>query len=329
MNVLCIGHTSYDITCPVDEYPVENTKYRLTEKVEAGGGPASNAAFLLGKWGIETRIATVIGSDDFGEKIKKEFQSVGVKTEYIETTYDRGTSLSFILINKKNGNRTVFNVAGEFAALKKTNYDFTPDIIYTDGHDYGAVQNAISKFPQAIRIIDAGRVTQELLELCKYMNYIVCSKGFAETVSGQKFNFDNPNSLVQVYQILKGKFPHANIVVTLEEKGALYVANNQIKIMPGLKVEAKDSTGAGDIFHGAFTYGIANNFDMEKTVTLANIAGGLSVKTVGSRLSVPALSEVLDYYAKKVAGGVPNATGTQNNVQAQTAAPQGQAAAPK
>lgn len=329
MNVLCIGHTSYDITCPVDEYPVENTKYRLTEKVEAGGGPASNAAFLLGKWGIETRIATVLGSDDFGEKIKKEFQSVGVKTEYIETSYDRGTSLSFILINKKNGMRTVFNVAGEFAALKKTNYDFTPDIIYTDGHDYGAVQNAISKFPQAIRIIDAGRVTQELLELCKYMNYIVCSKGFAETVSGQKFNFDAPNSLVQVYQALKSKFPHANIVVTLEERGALYVANNQIKIMPGLKVEAKDSTGAGDIFHGAFTYGIANNFDIEKTVTLANIAGGLSVKTIGSRLSVPALSEVLDYYAKKVTGGTPNPTGTQNNAQVQQQPPAQNAVPPK
>lgn len=71
MKILCIGHASYDITCPVDEYPVENTKYRLMDKVSAGGGPASNAAFLLGKWGIDTVIQTVVGSDDFGEKIKK------------------------------------------------------------------------------------------------------------------------------------------------------------------------------------------------------------------------------------------------------------------
>lgn len=300
MKVLCIGHTSWDISCPVDEYPIENTKYRLSEKVSAGGGPASNAAFLLGKWGVDTTISSVVGSDTFGDKIKKEFQSVNVRTDYLETAYDKDTSLSFILINKQNGNRTVFNVAGEYTPIKKYNHDFVPDVIYTDGHDYGAVQNAIGKYPNAIKIIDAGRVTQELLEICKYMNYIVCSKGFGETVSGEKIDYNNPNTLVSLYSKLQARYPNATIVVTLEDKGALYMVNNQIKIMPGLKVEAKDTTGAGDIFHGAFTYGIVNNFDLEKTVTLANIAGGLSVAKVGSRLSVPLLSEVLDCYAKKI-----------------------------
>lgn len=310
MKVLCIGHTSWDISCPIDEYPIENTKYRLSEKVSAGGGPASNAAYLLGKWGVDTTIATVVGSDTFGEKIKKEFTEVNVKTDYIETAYDKDTSLSFILINKQNGNRTVFNVAGEYTPLKKFSYDFTPDVIYTDGHDYGAAQSAISKYPNAIKIIDAGRVTQELLELCKYMNYIVCSKGFGETVSGQKVDYNNPNTLVMLYSKLQARFPNAIIVVTLEDKGALYKNNNEIKIMPGLKVEAKDTTGAGDIFHGAFTYGIINNFDLEKTITIANITGGLSVTKVGSRLSVPPLSEVLDYYAQKI-----NAVASQGQVE--------------
>ncbi len=299
MKVLCIGHSSWDISVPIDEYPAENTKYRFNEKFAAGGGPAANAAYLLGKWGIDTVIATAIGSDDFGTKIKKEFNEVNVNTDYIETSYEKDTSFSFILINKKNGYRTVFNVATEYPMLKKYNYEFTPDIILTDGHDYGASQNAISKFPHAISVIDAGRVTQELIELCKYIKYIVCSKGFAETVSGLKFDYNNPQTLVNVYTKLQNKYPHANIIVTLEEHGALYQVNNQIKIMPGLKCNAVDTTGAGDIFHGAFVYGLANNFDIEKCVMLANIAGGLSVQKMGSRLSIPNLSEVLDYYAKK------------------------------
>ena len=299
MKVLCIGHSSWDISVPIDEYPAENTKYRFNEKFAAGGGPAANAAYLLGKWGIDTVIATAIGSDDFGTKIKKEFNEVNVNTDYIETSYEKDTSFSFILINKKNGYRTVFNVATEYPMLKKYNYEFTPDIILTDGHDYGASQNAISKFPHAISVIDAGRVTQELIELCKYIKYIVCSKGFAETVSGLKFDYNNPQTLVNVYTKLQNKYPHANIVVTLEEHGALYQVNNQIKIMPGLKCNAVDTTGAGDIFHGAFVYGLANNFDIEKCVMLATIAGGLSVQKMGSRLSIPNLSEVLDYYAKK------------------------------
>ena len=300
MKVLCIGHSSWDITVPVDDYPTENTKYRYSEKYAAGGGPASNAAYLLGKWGVDTVIATSIGSDDFGTKIKKEFQEVNVATEYIETSYEKDTSFSFILVNKKNGSRTVFNVATEHPPLKKLNYEFTPDIIFIDGHDYGASQNALSKYPHAITVIDAGRVTQELLELCKYTRYIVCSKGFAETVTNLKFDFNNPQSLVNVYTKLQNKYPNANIVVTLEEHGALYQIDNQIKIMPGLKCNAVDTTGAGDIFHGAFVYGLANNFDMEKIITLANIAGGLSVQKMGSRLSVPNLSEVLDYYTQKM-----------------------------
>ena len=300
MKVLCIGHSSWDMTVPVDDYPIENTKYRFNEKYQAGGGPASNAAYLLGKWGIDTVIATVVGSDDFGTKIKKEFQDLNMSTDYIETTYDKDTSFSFILINKKNGNRTVFNVATEHPMLKKYNYEFTPDIILTDGHDYGASQNAISKNPNAISVIDAGRITPELLELCKYVKYIVCSKGFAETVTNLKFDYNNPQSLVNIYNKLQNKYPNSIIVVTLEEHGALYQSGNQIKIMPGLKCDAIDTTGAGDIFHGAFVYGLANNFDIDKTITLANIAAGLSVQKMGSRLSMPTLSEVLDYYSKKM-----------------------------
>lgn len=307
MKVLCIGHSSFDITCLVDEYPKENTKYRLDNSVKCGGGPAGNAAYLLGKWGIDTCLSTVVGSDDFGEKLKKEYSSVGLDANYIETSYDQDTSLSFVMVNKGTGSRTVFNITGEFIPLKKFNYDFVPDIIFTDGHDYGATQTAVNKFPNAIKVVDAGRITNELLEICKYMNYIVCSKGFAETVTGLKFDFNSSSTLVSVYTALMNKYPKAEIIITLEEHGALYKDNNQIKIMPGLKVEAKDTTGAGDIFHGAFVYGLANSFPIEKCVTFANIAGGLSVTKIGSRLSVPDLSAVLEEYAKKVAPqGNPN-----------------------
>ena len=299
MKILCIGHSSWDITVPADSYPTENTKYRFNEKISAGGGPAGNAAYLLGKWGVDTTIATTVGSDDFGTKIKKEFQSVGVNTDYIEVSYDKDTSLSFILINKNNGYRTVFNVAADHPALKKNSYDFTPDIILSDGHDYGATKNALNAFPNAISVIDAGRVTPELLELCKYMKYIVCSKGFAETISGLKFDFQNPKSLVDIYLKIQNKYPYANLTITLEEHGCLYKNNNEVKIMNGLKIEPKDTTGAGDIFHGAFVYGLSNHWDIEKTVMFANIAAGLSVGKVGSRYSVPNLSDVMDYYTRR------------------------------
>ena len=73
MKALCIGHTTYDISLPVNGYPLENGKYYLKEKFESSGGGASNAAFLLAKWNVETFFSGVVGYDDFGTFIKREY----------------------------------------------------------------------------------------------------------------------------------------------------------------------------------------------------------------------------------------------------------------
>lgn len=298
MRVLCIGHASYDISCPVDKYPEENIKYRLNDVYEAGGGPACNGAYLLGKWGLETFFAGAVGADDYGNKIKKEMESVGVNISYLETSYDKNTSVSFILINKLNGSRTLFNVSKDYPQLRKYDFIDEPDVIYVDGHEYAATIAALNKFPNAISVIDAGRPTPEVLDICKHIKHIVCSLSFAETVTKVKADFNNPTTLVEMFAKLKQKYPNSNVVVTLEDKGALYNVGDQIKIMPGIKTEVKDTTGAGDIFHGAFVYGLACNYSLEKTITLANIAGGLSVAKYGGRLSIPSLTEVISQYNK-------------------------------
>lgn len=300
MTILSIGRTSYDITCPVEEYPVEGTKYLLNEKIESGGGTASIVAYLLAKWGETTYFAGVIGSDDYGTKIKKELEQVMVKTELMEVSYEVGTPVSVVLVNKKNGSRTRFDIVSSTQpVLKKYDYSIRPDVIFSDGKEYSATINALNKFPKAVSIVDAGRVNRDLLELCKFVKYIVCSKGFAETVSGLKIDYNNSASLVNVYKKLKDKYPNNEIIVTLENMGAMYTVDGEIRIMPGIKTEVVDPSGAGDIFHGAFAYCIANGFDMEKAITYSNIAAGLSLSKMGASPSIPMLKEVISYYNQK------------------------------
>lgn len=299
MKILCIGHASYDISCPVNEFPAENVKYRLNEVYEAGGGPACNGAYLLGKWGIDTYFAGAVGSDDYGNKIKKELESVQVKTNYLETSYDKGTSVSFILINKQSGSRTLFNISKDYPTLKKYDFMDEPDIIYVDGHEYNATMAALNKYPNAISVIDAGRPTPEVLEICKNIKHLVCSLSFAEALTKIKADYNNPTTLVSMYTSLKKKYPNSEVVVTLEDKGALYSIDDQIKVMPGIKTDVLDTTGAGDIFHGAYVYALSCNYPKEKVITYANIAAGLSVSKYGSRLSIPSLTEVINYYNEK------------------------------
>ena len=124
IKVICIGHASYDMYVKVDEFPKENDKLRFVNKIACGGGPASNAAYLLGKWGASSTFAGVVGNDVFGNRIKKELESVGVDTRYMETSFEKDTTISLVIVNSKNASRTVINVADEYVKLKKFDFDF-------------------------------------------------------------------------------------------------------------------------------------------------------------------------------------------------------------
>lgn len=294
MKILCIGHAAYDITIPVDEFPTENTKNRVHNRIECGGGPSATAAYLLGKWNMETYFAGIVGKDLYGKKIKSEFDMVGVDTKYLEISEDHTTTSSFILANTSNGSRTVFTYRPSDMKMNEIELDFEPDIVLMDGQEADMSKKILEKYPKAISIIDAGRARKEIIELSKMVTYLVCSKEFAENVAEIKFKEDYSN-IEEVYNKLETIF-HNTIVVTLEAAGCLYKYNNQLKIMPSIKVKPVDSTGAGDIFHGAFTYGIAKKYDYEKVLKLSNIAGAISVSRIGTRASIPTLEEMEEVY---------------------------------
>lgn len=291
MKILCIGSAAYDVTVPVVGYPIENSKNRVSERVECGGGPASNAAYLMGKWGLKVYFAGVVGKDEHGLLIKKEFESVGVKTNYLKLVRNNKTPISFIIANTDNGTRTVLAYREADLKLEKLSLNFNPDFILIDGQEYDVSKAVLSKYKNAISVIDAGRPTESVIELAKMTNYVVSSKEFAETVTGITVDYDEYQTLKDMYLKMKEIF-NTNIVITLEAKGCLYEIDGKIKIMPSIDVKAVDSTGAGDIFHGAFVYGLAKQFPLEKTLKIANYAGAMSVTRLGSRHSAFSRSEM-------------------------------------
>ena len=299
IKALSIGHASYEIYVQVDSFLKEDTKSRFINKITCGGGTAANVAYMLGKWGVSSTFAGVIGNDVFGNRIKKEFESIGSDTRYIETSFDKDTTISFVIVNSgNNGSRTLLNVADEYVKLSHFDFDFQPDLIIVDGHDPYASKSTIERFPKALSIMSANRFVPDVVKLTKKCEYMICSKQFAEEATKIKIDYNNTNTLVKVYDELRKKFDHQNVIVNIEDKGTLYQINNQIKISPAIAVKPIDTTGAGDIFKGAFAYSIIQDRDLEKAIKFGNIAAGLSLQTIGTRLSIPKLDEVKKIYEK-------------------------------
>ncbi|MBR4262712.1 MAG: carbohydrate kinase family protein [Bacilli bacterium] len=296
MKILCIGNAAYDVTLPLKSFPEENKKVRLDyPKVECGGGSASNCAYLLAKWGLEVYFAGVVGDDYYGQMIEKEFKSIGVNTKYLEVNKDVVTTSSYIINNTSKGTRTILTNKGNNTFMTKLDIeDEDFDIILFDGYEYEFAKEAIKKNPNAIKIIDAGSLRENTVDLAKKCNYVVCSKDFAEDFTKEKVDYRNVRTLMKIYDDLKKAFT-GEIIITLEDHGC-FTYSDGYKLIPSIEVENQDSTGAGDIYHGAFTYCIASGYDLLTTMKISNIAGALSVTRIGGRYSIFELDEVMTKY---------------------------------
>lgn len=290
-KVCCIGQSVYDMTYPIYDDVIENRKYRVTEKFECMGGPATNAAYLNAKWGNETCLISRMGNDLYGQKIMTGLKDIGVNTKYIKIC-NQDTSVSAVVSNLSNGKRTIFNCP---ANREEINFEYPDDIdvILVDGHELKASLDMLELFPQAKSLIDAGTYKPELKELVSRVDYLICSEDFARQYTNLEFHIDDANSINQVFEKLK-ELNDKQIVVTMGEKGLLYEEGDIIKHMPAFKCKPVDTTGAGDIFHGAFAYCLSKDYTLEESLKISSMTSAISVETMGGQVAIPSFAEVME-----------------------------------
>ena len=294
MKAICIGHSTYDTTLPLNNFPIENTKTRVEEHIECGGGPASNGGYLLAKWGIDTTIASVIGDDYYGDRIIDDFLKIKANTKYLEKKKNHQTSSSYIIANKSNGSRTIITSKKEPIRKLSQKIEEKYDLVLVDGEHPETAIEVLKNNQDAITILDAGRLNDDTKEIGKLVKYLVSSKEFAEEFSKTTLSVKDPEKLITAHKKMEDYFK-TNIIITLEAKGSFTKINDKYEIIPSIRVKAIDSTGAGDIFHGALAYFLLKGNNLKTAIKYASITGAISVTRVGSRYSIPELREVLDY----------------------------------
>jgi sulfofructose kinase len=286
IDVLCVGLATYDLVYQVDHHPGADEKCFAAGLVMGGGGPAANAAVTAAKLGGTSAFAGYLGVDAFGRMHFEELVSEGVITSLV-VRGDHLVPLSSIIV-KPGGERTVVSHKGAAPVLEPDQVDFTklrPRAILFDGH-----QPAIS-IPLAAKakgqnipaILDAGSVHKGTVELAPLCGYLVASTKFARDFSGEK----DP---AQALSFLSRMAPVA--VITLGEAGIIWASGHKSGSLGAFMVDAVDTTGAGDIFHGAFALAIARGEKLGFALRYASAASALGCTKIGARASIPTEAEV-------------------------------------
>lgn len=291
MSIFCVGQSSYDITIPLEGPLIENQKYRITTRHECGGGPAFNAACLCAMWGAPVQLVSRIGKDSYGDALREILDSVGVGTDYLIPDRKNGTSYSIIIAGQTNGSRTLFNFPGRRGDVAYPVPPERPEVILTDGHEERISLDLIHAWPEAVSVIDAGTFRESTYAVAKEVDYLVCSEDFARQYTGKNPDLSDWPACGEIFREVE-RINQKHAVITLGAQGLLYrEEDGTLRHLPAYKVRAVDSTGAGDIFHGAFAYGLYENVSLRENLRRSSAAAALSVQKLGSQTSIPGKEE--------------------------------------
>ncbi len=286
IDVLCVGLATHDLVMTIDHHPGADEKCFASSLLSCGGGPAANAAVTVSRLAGRSAFAGCLGRDVFGDEHHRELLSERVDTGWVVRRAEP-TPLSVILV-KPDGNRSVACYKSATAPLKISDInpaEHNPLTMLFDGHEptLSIALGQIARRRGIPTVLDAGSVHQGTVELLPHTDYLVASATFARQFTGQ-------SNMQAAAEILSRHAPF--VVVTLGGQGLIWRLGAQRGKMPAFRVEAVDTTGAGDTFHGAFALAIARGLEFSSAMRIASAAGALCCTRLGARPAIPTLAEL-------------------------------------
>ena len=292
-DVAGFGLNSIDLVAVVAEFPQSNTKQRLQRFARLPGGQIGTAMATCAKLGWRARYIGSFGDDDLGALSRESLTSQGVDISASRTVEGATNQFAVILVDATSGERTV--LWDRHPALNMQPCD-VPECAVTSGrllivdcHQTAASTQA-ARYARAAgipTIIDVEKVRPGIAELLQNIDAIIAAEEFPTALTGD----EQPGRALGVMARDTG----ASIAcVTLGKEGSLTWCNGREIRTPPFPVGCVDSTGAGDVFRGAFAAGCLAmpDGDIEDVLRYANAAAALNCRALGSRGALPTADEV-------------------------------------
>lgn len=294
------GLNAVDHLIVVPEYPDFDTKTRLLEHRQTAGGQTATAMVALQRLGLKTAYAGRFGSDAEGQFGFRALQEEGVDCEFAEVVEGARNQLAFIIVDARNGERTIVwdrddrvsYTAEEAPAALATR----GSVLHLDAHDPPACARMAQAAHAAGTIVsaDIDNIYDGLPELLPLIDILITSAEFPHRLTGIA---DERASLVE----LKARYGCSIVGLTKGARGAVVLCEGQFLESPACKVPqgCRDTTGAGDAFHGGLLYGLLTGEDIETSLHLGNATAALKCRDLGARTALPYKGELNEFLLRQ------------------------------
>lgn len=326
VDVVGLGYCSYDILAITPYMPQfdDVVGTHLADLVYDGGGPVGTALTALARLGARAGYVGVLGDDHEGRQLRDLFEQEGVDLARLRVSRDVGTNLCLILVEQATAHRAILcrsRVDKDALVLDETDraYVEAARVLHLDGQFMPAAIEAASWARAAgVKVcLDANHPRPGLDELLPLVDWLVVAGPFPAAQTG----FSDPGAAARVLldsgvEVLVVTQGAQGCRVWTQESGETLSSGEQGLHVPGFQVEAEDTTGAGDAFHGGFIYGMLQGWPLPQAATFANAVAALNCQTLGGRRGLPNRARVDQLLAAgKLAPGTGEFTNTGSGLQ--------------
>lgn len=281
-DVVGVGLNATDTMLLVPHFPAYGGKVPFTKEVLSPGGQVASAMVTCAKLDLRAKYIGTVGDDERGEIQMRSLLNSGVDLTHVQRRVNCPNQSAYIVIDQSTGERTVFWNRPECLAISPKQIE--PDqitcarLLHIDGHDTSAVEHAarIARQNGIPVTVDVDTIYPGFDRVLPLVDYLIASSEFP----GRWTRIEDPKNALEKLQREYGMRVAA---MTLGSHGALALEDGKFYYSPGYVVHCVDTTGAGDVFHGAFCYALLQRMSLADALDFSNAMAALNCTAIGAR----------------------------------------------
>lgn len=289
VDLVGVGLNATDTVIPLPRFPSPGSKIEFGSTKILPGGQTASTVVACQQWGLSTRYVGKIGDDSAAALHRDEFSRLGVEAHLLSVP-GCASQQSFILVDT-DGERTVLHRHDDALSLHPRElhreWIVNARALHVDGWDTAAATQAAQWAREAgIPVVaDLDELYSGVEQLLENIDYPIVSRDFPSRLTGE-------NSLEMALQQMHSRYGCRLAAATLGHDGVLAFDGDRFHHAAAYRVHVADTTGAGDVFHAGFIYGLLQGWPLEQQLDFACAAAALNCTAVGARGGIKAVDAI-------------------------------------